>query len=550
MLRFLALFASGAALVLCWSFLESYFIKRLTLAFQMKIAIPLTSLILLILIAMLGLHVWLRLNGAARISASDPLASSEPAAGRSLLRLPWELFVWTVCYAVFAIPAYHIVHYALDGHSLLNVGASYWQNFIRSFMYELCVGTSAAILYYSVGRRLIRPALAGMTHAQGAGIGRRSFLTMLTTTFGALLMINMLSVLWYVWVADAKNEPFRWPVLLSLVGLEWGFAGAVLGLLASGFRRELQLLAGGLRELLRGDHGPSQPKMPVLAADEIGQLAVAFNRLHDRLGRDYDAVVRELRLARGLQLSLQPPSRQRFGAIALAVLNETRAEVGSGFCDAVPLAGGGLAALVGDVAGEGLPAALRMSAAMLLLRAELEGQDEPAASRESAPETALARFASQLKEIFPEEAELSAAVAFIDAAGGSIAIGMQGGMRGWLQRGGEGRSLKSGDSWRLRQGDRVCLYSEAAAEAAIIAASGETANSKAATVKSATDEADAAPEALLYETAGRTFAGLDPDEPLDGQLAEGLLRMRSAASTKSRGDANALLLVVREEGER
>lgn len=527
MLRFLALFAAGGVLVLCWSFLESYFIKRLSFAFQMRIAIPLTSLILLILVLALGLFVGRRLGAAVRAGASGEPAVAEARAFRNLLRLPWELFVWTVLYAVVAIPAYHVIHYAVEGHPLLRVGASYWQNFIRSFMYEFCVGTSAAILYYSVSRRLIRPALARLAHVQSERLEGRSFLTLLTTTFGALLMINLLSVLWYVWVADAKHEPFRWSVLLALVGLEWLFAGAILVVLASGFRRELQLLASDLRALLLGDRGVSRPKMPVLATDEIGELAIAFNRLQERLHRDYEEMARELRLARGLQLGLLPPARQTLGGFELAAMAETSAEVGSGFYDVAPLPGGGFAAVVGDASGEGLPAALQMSAAMLLLRAELDGR--------GTPEAMLERFGAVLREVYPAGAELSAGVVVADAAGSEVAIALQGGMRGWLRRCGdveaEGRPLTGGERVRLRAGDRVCLYSAAAAEAVL---------------RTGRPPGAQPPDERSPDAAGRALTALEPGEPLARQLGPGLMRMRAASGPRAQGDAVALLLAAKE----
>ncbi|MEK0315463.1 PP2C family protein-serine/threonine phosphatase [Cohnella sp. 56] len=545
--RFLVLFAAGGALVLCWSFLESYFIKRLSLAFQMRIAIPLTSLILLILVVGLGLFVWRRLGAAARAGVSGETAGAEARAFRNLLRLPWELFVWTVLYAVVAIPAYHVIHYALIGHSLLHVGASYWQNFIRSFMYELCVGTSAAILYYSVSRRLIRPALARLAHVQSERLEGRSFLTLLTTTFGALLMINLLSVLWYVWVAEAKHEPFRWAVLLALVGLEWLFAGAILVMLAAGFRRELQLLASGLRALLLGDRGAARPKMPVLASDEIGELAVAFNRLQERLHRDYEEMAGELRLARGLQLGLLPPARQTLGGFDLAAMAETSAEVGSGFYDVAPLRGGGFAAVVGDASGEGLPAALQMSAAMLLLRAELDGH--------GTPEAMLERFGAVLQEVYPAGAELSAGVVVADAAGSEVAIALQGGMRGWLRRGADaedaGRPLAAGERLRLRAGDRVCLYSAAAAEAALrtgglpgLRPPDEVRSNEVRSNEVRSNEVRS--DGLPPDDGGRALAALEPGEPLARQLAAGLMRMRAASGPRAQGDAVALLLAAKE----
>ncbi|WP_135555680.1 PP2C family protein-serine/threonine phosphatase [Paenibacillus cymbidii] len=455
--RFPALFAGGGALIMLWGMAESTFIKRLTFAFQLEFAIPVTIAFIAGLVVVLCLHAWLRLAGIRRrleAAAAEPAGSA--AVGHSLLKLPAELFWWTVGYAVLAIPIYHIVHYVAYGRSLLNIDPFFRDNFIRSFLYEWAVGLSAAILHYTVARRLIRPFLIPASPVRGERLPDRSFLSLLATTFGVLLTINLLSVLWYVQVAEIEAKPVEWRVLLPLVAFELVFAAVIFHLLAREFRRELQLLAVRLRIVPQGERARAQ--LPVLAGDEVGQLAVAFNRLQERIERDYDEVAGELRLARDLQRQLLPPAQQRLGGCAVAALSLPRHEVGSGFYDIIPLAGGTFAAIAGEARGAGMPAALQMSALLLLLRAEAHGAGTPA--------QILDRFARVLREVYPQEAGLSVCLTIVDGNGERMQTALRGNMRGRIWSGaGEGRELRDGDDAPFRPGDRIVLFSAAAAHA-------------------------------------------------------------------------------------
>jgi hypothetical protein len=460
MLSFLALFSGGALLVLFWVTLESLYIKRLTFSYLVRFSIPATLIILLGMIGFLLLFVWLRLKRLERGNpeAEDGTSNTEDWICRRLLGLPFELFWGTIAYGGLFIPIYHIVHYLVEGNSLVRVEEYYWLNFIRSFLYEQTIALSAAILHYAVARRLVRPMLIRLSKVKGEHWSDKSFLSMITTTFAGLLLVNLFSILWYVMVANVKEQSIELGVLGPLIALDSVFAASIFVLLAFEFRKELQVLIGSIRDWLSGDRSLHSSRMPILSHDEVGQLAMAFNRLQDQVSREYEDLERELQLARQVQLQLLPSPRHAFGDYEVLVLSESRNAVGNGFYDVIPRGNCGFAAIAGGITGSGMPAALQMSAALLLLRAEIE--------QECLPEDMLSGFRQGLKEVFPQEDLTSLTLILVDTHRNVLRTAIQGRMNARYIRADRLEKLSNGDETPFYPGDRLLLFSEPALEAA------------------------------------------------------------------------------------
>lgn len=513
LLRFLALFAGGALLVLFWVTLESLFIKRLTFPYLFRFSIPFTVVILAGMIVLLGALVWFRLRrlwpdlsaeGSGRRRGDDEL-------GHSLLRLPSELFWGTIAYGLLFIPVYHVVHFAVEGHSLLRVEDAYRDNFVRSFLYEQAVALSAAILHYAVSRRLTRPLLMRLTNATGDIVRGRSFLSMLAATFIGLMLILMFSILWYVLVARAKNMPVEFHILGPLILLELIFAASIFLLLAKEFRRELLVLIGSIRSLLGGDSSRLYSKMPVLSGDEVGQLAIAFNRLQHRIVKEYEAVAQEIELARQVQLQLLSQQEFAIGDYRARALTEPRRETGSGFYDIVPLQEGGFAVFAGEVSGAGMHAALHMSAALLLLRAEIQPQ--------RSPRDMLDRFRQAQSDMFAEKPALSVALALFDPAADALRFACEGRFRAVLHHpASDAESLHEDADRLLLPGGRLILHSDTALRWL--------------------EQGEKSADALAF---------LDAAKPLPPQLGSGLDRFRAE---RERAEEDFTLLVVSREERR
>ncbi|MBF0498889.1 MAG: SpoIIE family protein phosphatase [Candidatus Riflebacteria bacterium] len=96
-------------------------------------------------------------------------------------------------------------------------------------------------------------------------------------------------------------------------------------------------------------------RVPVLSSDELGDLAVLFNRMIEDLG--------EMELARVVQESLIPHEMPVIPGYEVDLVNLTASDLGGDYCDAMRMKDGRLLVLIGDVTGHGVSSALLMAMA-------------------------------------------------------------------------------------------------------------------------------------------------------------------------------------------
>ena len=116
--------------------------------------------------------------------------------------------------------------------------------------------------------------------------------------------------------------------------------------------------------------------------DEIGRLALAFNKMaadveeHQRAAVSQERIRRELELGRQIQHDMLPQGPLMFGLTEIKGVSVPAREVGGDFFNYFQLRDGRVALLVGDVSGKGVGAALLMAKLQAALRTRLApGQD-------------------------------------------------------------------------------------------------------------------------------------------------------------------------------
>ena len=164
---------------------------------------------------------------------------------------------------------------------------------------------------------------------------------------------------------------------LRNLGLGLGLVAlALLGILPFSRRitRDLEALEDGAERLAAGD---LSARVAVRSKDEIGRLALAFNRMAEDLGLlqerrlAEEGLRRELLTCRRIQTELLPhgPLVTPLGRIEGASFPAR--EVGGDFFNYFLLPAGELCLLVGDVSGKGIAAALLMANAQAMLRGSI-----------------------------------------------------------------------------------------------------------------------------------------------------------------------------------
>ena len=144
----------------------------------------------------------------------------------------------------------------------------------------------------------------------------------------------------------------------------YGFVLAAAAAVIMSIARSTARLSNGAREVERGnlDH-----RVPVKRRDQLGDLAVSFNRMTDSVQSmlhdvaEKERLASELDLARKIQESLLPARLLEMGPVTVRATFQPAAEVGGDYFDVFPLSDERLVVAIGDVAGHGLSTGLLMA---------------------------------------------------------------------------------------------------------------------------------------------------------------------------------------------
>lgn len=153
-----------------------------------------------------------------------------------------------------------------------------------------------------------------------------------------------------------------------------GFAIAIVVPLSGRLTRNLTALTEGVDRIAHGDY---RARVPVRAKDEIGELAMAFNKMAEDVERHQQSAIeqerlrRELELGRQIQAEMLPREPMLFGLTEVQGVSIPAREVGGDFFNYFAVDNGQVALVVGDVSGKGVGAALLMANIQASLRTRL-----------------------------------------------------------------------------------------------------------------------------------------------------------------------------------
>ncbi|HEY3999867.1 MAG TPA: SpoIIE family protein phosphatase [Candidatus Xenobia bacterium] len=220
-------------------------------------------------------------------------------------------------------------------------------------------------------------------------------------------------------------------IAIHLVGVRW-------------FVAPLQRLVRVANEVT---HGHLESTAPEDGKDEFGQVGTAFNQMVGNLRSRIEEVAErqrvmqmQLRLSQNVQRGLVPMQPTARG-LDLAGRVQPAQRIGGDFYDVLPLERG-VGLVVGDASGHGIPAALMMVMAVILMR--------EASRQTSNPAEVFARVNRSLREQFQEEMVemfLTAAYVVIDVEAGRLTYALAGHEPPFVYRAGDGHvdELDSGD---------------------------------------------------------------------------------------------------------
>ncbi|GAB6173135.1 hypothetical protein JCM15765_26130 [Paradesulfitobacterium aromaticivorans] len=346
-----------------------------------------------------------------------------------LIRFPAEMFWGMVIFGLIVSPLYHIFDHFLSDPAHQDLP---WEDAI-AILYEQTLSLTLAILFFILIRRLLRPYILSLPTEGMREFPKSTFLTPLLISFTCLMLIAILLPTFYVLrIISAGAQVNVW-MMVSFAGSTLPFGLTLFVLLGWQLRSEVQVLINGILSLVEGDQVWLNRRMPIMSQDEVGQLGVAFNELQERFSNWYQGVERELQLAYQVQQRLLPPSSDEIGDYRIAAVCKPIKEVGGDLYDLVKLNDDRFAVISGDVSGHGMPAALVMSAILVLFRTEVR--------RGGSGAEVLTRLNHSVVETLQGDMFVTLGIAIFDRHKSTCEYASAGHMAPYMLRGGQVRQI-------------------------------------------------------------------------------------------------------------
>ncbi len=407
-------------------------------------------------------YEWFRENGSKE---------QEQSALFRLFRWPYELLVvMSVLGCLFSIAA-HVADKLRSGGAA-GLAQADWPRLLGIIAGEQSLSVTLGIFMFTAVRRLLRPILLRVQPLPDRFTPHASIAQPLLITYAGTFLIALLSLFQLIVTAREAGKGVNLYVFAGAAFFYFTAGLLLFGFVTLQFQRELRELIRRIRELVSGGREGIGSRMPVISGDETGELALAFNELQARIGREYESFERELKLAYNVQEKLLPPGDLTIGSYRIAARCRQSRGVGGDFFDVLSLGPSRFAFMIGDVSGKGMPAALMMSALLLLFRAEVKRCGESAET--------LSRLNRQLCEAMGEEGSVSIGVGIVDMATDKIQYASAGHLSPYLVSAeGEAKPVESSSlpigfdtdaryertEFAMKAGDRLVLYTDGLIEA-------------------------------------------------------------------------------------
>lgn len=319
--------------------------------------------VILEIITMAGLRNTCGLSGGDACPGKNYCAS-----WKEMVLFPSRIFRGMVIFGAAASVFYHAED--VIARFRPSNSADYMQLAV-TILFEQNLSLILAILFFTGARRLLRPYILKIPGSEIGDFRSATFTKNLLIIFFSLLLINVLTPLSYILACGIDSAVPSMTTLLSIFLFDLCFALAVCLLTVKELKHDFSALLKAMDSLRKEPAVRLEAKVPVITNDEAGSLGFIFNKLQDKVSKEFDEIDAELKMARSVQQKLLPEGEAVCGHYRAAGMCRPCREVGGDFFDIVILDDKRFALIIGDVTGNGMPAALLMSAALLLFRNEI-----------------------------------------------------------------------------------------------------------------------------------------------------------------------------------
>ncbi|TMV47215.1 hypothetical protein FE783_23560 [Paenibacillus mesophilus] len=300
-------------------------------------------------------------NGGAD---SPLLRSNRLPLWTHLIKLPENIFwLFLAVGTMFAQVRQIYVLVAVDDPSR-------WLHYIKSTLFNVTAISGVAFVYYGILRSMLRSSLPVLSGEEARSLRFTSLLRPLTIAFVCAVIFPLLRIVWNAAEDQLNGRTFSDVSLVSIAVIAGAISFVAYAILSFSFLRELRDMIAKLRQAVAAKPGGMQEPIPIVSRYESGRLAAVNNELQYRKVSEYDRLEKERRLAAGVQRLIMRRGEVVLGRWRMRGELREGEEIGGHFYDLVQIGHGRLVFAVGMVSGDGMPAALVLSAFVGMLRSE------------------------------------------------------------------------------------------------------------------------------------------------------------------------------------
>jgi phosphoserine phosphatase RsbU/P len=522
--RFFATYLGVLLLGTCFITLNNMMINGSTLPKLWEFNIKVLLIADLLFAVVLCVYTFIRLFPAIREGRMGGSSRRVFLLHQRLYSFPLELFIGVMVISGVLIATYHaldIVYHSIDISS-----NRFWVRLAENVMAEFGLALMTALLLFSVTRARLRPHMLRLGAERLEGREMSGVIPWIVS-FLACYLIVILHVGRYLIRKSAGDDVISVPEFLILFGSYFTLGIVIFILQGREIREEIRVLVAGMNSLRKEPNASMHRPLPVISRGELGHLVSAFNELQQTLSDEYQELDRQMRLAYDIQQRLLPANLPVSPYGQIAACCHQSLEVGGDFYMAVELEDRRILVAIGDVTGHGLPAALLMSAAMVVLRKEMERGGEP--------EELLGRMNRHVFDTVRGASFVTMGIARVDWRSGVTEYAGAGHMAPYLVRSGQLEEIDSSSlplgidpeteyqrcTFTLSPGDLFVMYTDGIVEAR---------------------QPDG--HMLGFEAWEQALSRLHGEQPLDTQLGD-LLNQLSLSSGVHTGDDRTVMMLSR-----
>jgi serine phosphatase RsbU (regulator of sigma subunit) len=286
-------------------------------------------------------------------------------------RFPLSFFVFSTCFMIGLSITYH-VYFDFLVQDNDYTSSSFWYRTFFDVLYEQALGLIMTLIYYSAFTRLTKPAVVklNLTHTHGSADFTHYRRVLLMTVSTLLIMATFLSQLFMT--SAHLSAPVHPAKLLILISLFIILAVYVVRFTLLDMTGSMKEITDRLDEIEGYDSIGLHSPIPLTSVDEVGRLVSAYNRIQFKIQSVYRETEEDLKLAYKVQQHLLPSGQIVFRRGMADIHYQPAREVGGDFYYVEELPSGQLLAVIGDVSGKGLPAALIVSVLLGYLEAQVK----------------------------------------------------------------------------------------------------------------------------------------------------------------------------------